>query len=158
MPAAKPATLLLLNGRGDGKDSAGRPVPEPPPFNRGAPEPPEWLSAEARAEWDRVIPGLERLDLLKPEDRAVLATYCEVWSTLVDATALVRTDGILLTNPENGRRYKNPALSAAEAAAAQLRTYAALFGLSPAAERNIARVSEDTDNDENDPFATTGTG
>jgi hypothetical protein len=70
MPARKPTKLLLLNGRGDGKDSAGRPVPLAPPFKRQAPEPPSWLSREARAEWRRIVPELERLDLVKPADRA----------------------------------------------------------------------------------------
>jgi phage terminase small subunit len=34
---AKPARLKLLNGRGPGKDSAGRPVNEGPKFVRDAP-------------------------------------------------------------------------------------------------------------------------
>jgi hypothetical protein len=28
----------------------------------------------------RVVPGLERLDLLKPEDRAMLVVFCTTWS------------------------------------------------------------------------------
>ena len=46
--------------------------------NRPADE--EWFDAEARAEWQRVVPGLERLDLLKPEDRAMLVVFCTTWS------------------------------------------------------------------------------
>ena len=33
------------------------------------------LSAEARAEWGRITPGLEALDILKAEDRAMLTVY-----------------------------------------------------------------------------------
>ena len=48
MPAPLPAKLLLLHGRGNGKDSAGKLVPTPPAFERVAPEPPEWLDDEGR--------------------------------------------------------------------------------------------------------------
>ena len=52
---------------------------------REAPDPPEWLDAEARAGWDRIVPGLEALDILKPEDRAALTVFCEAWSRFVAA-------------------------------------------------------------------------
>ena len=80
---AAPTTLKLLKGRGEGRDSGGCPVTHTPKFVREAPHPPEWLDAEARAEWDRVTPGLEALDMLKPEDRAALAAFCETWSRLL---------------------------------------------------------------------------
>ena len=38
----------------------------------------------------RITPGLERLDLLKPEDRAALTVYTETWSTYVAAGAYSR--------------------------------------------------------------------
>ncbi|CFJ64825.1 phiRv1 phage protein [Mycobacterium tuberculosis] len=73
----KPARLKLVEGRSPGRDSGGRKVPESPKFIRQAPDAPDWLDAEALAEWRRVAPTLERLDLLKPEDRALLSAYCE---------------------------------------------------------------------------------
>ena len=36
--------------------------------------------------------GLERLDLLKPEDRAALTVYTETWSTYVAAMVRIRAD------------------------------------------------------------------
>lgn len=69
----KPARLKLVEGRSPGRDSGGRKVPESPKFIRQAPDAPDWLDAEALAEWRRVAPTLERLDLLKPEDRALLS-------------------------------------------------------------------------------------
>lgn len=154
-PASAPAPLKLLKGRGPGKDSAGRPVNPTPGFIREAPEKPAELSDEASREWDRIVPGLERLDLLKPQDYAALVTHCETWATYVASKAIVRADGILLTNPDNGRRYKNPALSAMEAAAAQLRASCREFGLTPSSEQNLGRpVAEDDDAE--DPFGQTG--
>lgn len=152
MPAAKPPALKLLNGRGNGKDSAGRPVPAVPKFAREAPEPPEWLTGEALAEWNRVVPQLESLDLLKVADAATLAAYCETWARYVSAVKEYQANGLTLINPDSGRVGKNPAVSIAEAAATQLRALANDFGLSPAAERNIASAPKQ-DGNESDPFA-----
>lgn len=88
----KPARLKLVEGRSPGRDSGGRKVPESPKFIRQAPDAPDWLDAEALAEWRRVAPTLERLDLLKPEDRALLSAYCETWSVYVAAVQRVRAD------------------------------------------------------------------
>lgn len=149
----QPAALLLLNGRGEGQDSAGRPVAPPPPFKRLAPSPPSWLDREAKAEWKRVAPALERLDLVKPEDRATLAAYCETWSRFVTATRTVHREGITATNPDSGRMSVHPAVRVAEAAATQLRQYAEQFGLTPAAERNVAKRDDDRGEFEANPFA-----
>lgn len=156
MPAAKPASLLLLNGRGEGQDSAGRPVPVPPPFKRLAPNPPTWLSREAKAEWKRVAPGLERLDLIKPEDRSTFASYCETWATFVAATRVVQKEGITAVNPDSGRISMHPAVQIQDKAATQLRQYAAHFGLTPAAERNVSKRDDGRGEFEENPFAATG--
>ena len=67
--AKRPAALRLINGRSPGRDSGGRVVEPPPTFIPEAPEPPEWLIGEALAEWRRIVPGLESLDLLKRRGR-----------------------------------------------------------------------------------------
>lgn len=152
----QPANVLLLNGRGAGQDSAGRPVAEPPPFTREAPRPPSWLSREAKAEWRRVVPGLERLDLIKPEDQATLAAYCEAVSRFVVATRTIKTEGITATNPDSGRISVHPAVRVAEAASTQLRHYAQEFGLTPAAERAVSKRNDDRDEYDENPFSATG--
>lgn len=165
---AKPAALLLLNGRGEGQDSAGRPVAPPPPFKRSAPVPPTWLSREAKAEWRRVAPALERLDLVKPEDRATLAAYCEVWSRWVTAIRDLTKNGLKVRN-ESTRKdgtssvwwTKNPSVQVAEQAETRLLQYANQFGLTPAAERNVSKRDDSRDEFEANPFAgetTTDTG
>jgi P27 family predicted phage terminase small subunit len=148
---AAPANLKLLNGRGEGRDSGGRAVPPVPKFVRQAPEPPEWLSSEALAEWERVTPGLEALDLLKLEDRAMLATYCETWSRYVDAVELIRAEGMTIENPDSGNVRRHPAVGIAAEAAGQLRSLAAEFGLTPASERHLSPGTPDDGSD--DPFA-----
>jgi P27 family predicted phage terminase small subunit len=152
---ADPAGLRLLKGRSEARDSGGRLVAPSPNFVREAPEPPEWLCVEARAEWDRVVPGLERLDLLKPEDRAVLAAYCVTYARFVEAVRIYRAEGTTIVNPDSGNLRRHPAVGIAEAAAAQLRSLGAEFGLTPASERAVSPVApeHDANNPYADPFA-----
>lgn len=145
-----PAALKLLKGRTAGHDSGGRPVKLPPPFQRAAPTAPGWLSAEARAEWDRVVPGLTRLDLLKTEDRAVLAAYCETWATFVAATRTVQREG-LTVEARLGGTQAHPAVGIARNAGRELKGLAVQFGLTPSSEQALGRLPED--DDDSNPFA-----
>ncbi|QHB37231.1 terminase small subunit [Gordonia phage Gudmit] len=154
-----PAALRLVNGRSPGKDSGGRTVEAPPPFKRVPPKAPEWLSGEARAEWDRVVPELTRLNLLKESDRATLAVYCETWVTWCEARRDVRDNGFSITNTSTRKDgsesewvTKNPAVAVMETAANQLRAYATEFGLTPSAESKLAGLSKRDDDDADDPF------
>jgi P27 family predicted phage terminase small subunit len=146
MPAQLPAPLQLLHGRGDGRDSGGRPVKAPPAFRRIAPKPPTWLSREAAAEWRRVVPGLQRLDLLKEEDRATLTAYCETWARFVDATRTIQREGLVVMAKQG--LLPHPAVGIARNAGRELRAFANLFGLSPASEMALGKVTggEDDDN------------
>ncbi|MFE2600122.1 phage terminase small subunit P27 family [Streptomyces sp. NPDC059396] len=155
----QPAALRLLTGRADGRDSGGRKVNVGPGFRRIAPSAPTWLSKEAAAEWRRVVPGLQRLDLLKPEDRAMLAAYCETWSVYVAATREVTRDGItsvVVTTRADGssseRTVPNPAVAIARNAGRELRGFAAQFGLTPSTEQALARGADDGDEDDDNPF------
>ena len=155
---AKPAALKLISGRAPGRDSGGRVVNKGPAFRRIPPKAPTWLSREAAAEWKRVAPGLERLDLLKEEDRAVLAAYCETWSQFVTATRTVSREGITsevttisVSGAETTRTVPNPAVAIARSAGRELRAFAAQFGLTPSSEQALARGADNGEEDDN-PF------
>lgn len=152
-PTKQPAKLLLLNGRSEGRDSGGRIVEPPPPFKRQAPNPPSWLSREARAEWRRVVPALQRLDIVKPEDRAALAAYCESWARFVAATRQYRDEGLTMTNPDSGRVYTHPCVAIADAAARQMLRFAVEFGLTAAAENRLNNAANLAAGDDNNPFS-----
>lgn len=172
-PKPRPATLKLIEGRGHGRDSGGRKVTPPPAFKRLPPEAPEWLPAEAAAEWERVVPELARLELAKPVDRASLTAYCLTWQRLVDAQRLVaenrivqveairNTDGDVVdavTLDGYGLLGKNsqgitraPWVAIVEAASKELRAWAAEFGFTPSAEGKLG--PREASDDEEDPFA-----
>ena len=140
-PKPKPAALKLLEGRGNGRDSGGRKVLNPPAFKRLSPTPPDWLSDEAAAEWARVMPELERLNLVKVPDAAALVAYCETWARFVTATRLVAEQGILHSNSQG--EVTAPWVGVAERAGRELRAFATEFGLTPAAEMKLATETSD---------------
>lgn len=149
-PAAAPAGLRLLAGRGNGTDSGGRKVAPPPAFRRIAPDPPTWLPREAKAEWRRVAPGLQRLDLLKEEDRASFAAYCDTWSRYVDATRAVQREGLTCVAAQGV--IQHPCVKIALSLSRELRLWANQFGLTPSAENALTRGGSAEDGDAN-PFA-----
>ena len=153
-PTPQPAKLLLLHGRAPGKDSAG-PVPIPPNFERAAPDPPDadWFDAEARAEWCRVVPTLDQLGLLKPEDYAALVLRCCNWSTYISAIRLLREQGLTTVNPASGAVHAHPAVAISTTAGAMLLRTCAEFGLTPSAERKLGTVTP-PESDEDSPFIT----
>lgn len=151
--AAAPASLKLIKGRSAGRDSGGRKVEAGPAFKRVPPQAPDWLSAEAAEEWDRVIPELSRLDLVKEQDRAALAAYCEAWAVFVEATRVVQEEGLVIEARQG--KLAHPCVAIARNAGREMRSWASHFGLTPSTEQALARGGGD-DGDEANPFAGSG--
>jgi P27 family predicted phage terminase small subunit len=146
----QPIPLKVLMGRSATKDIAGQDIPQAPSFERGAPEPPNWLDPEAAALWARVAPSLERLDLIKDEDAESFAAYCTAWSRFVSAVKTYHAEGLTVTNP-TGRVAVHPAVYIAGAASRDLLRLAQQFALTPAAEVSLAKPPT-PDVDVDDPF------
>lgn len=147
----RPASLKILEGRGNGRDSGGREVKPTPGFIRLPPEPPAFLSGAARELWDQVVPELQRLQLLKPIDQASLTALCLTWDRLCTAQRLVARDGMVIET-ERGP-VKNPAVLIVEAASKELRAWSAEFGLTPSAEGRLGKLAAPDDADNDNPFA-----
>lgn len=145
---AQPAALKLIKGRGDGKDSAGREVKQVA-FKRLPPEPPIELGPLARAQWDKVVSELSRLDILKSVDGPSLAAYCLTWQRFTEAQEQIEEYG--LTAATSQGVGVAPWVRVADAASKELRAWAREFGLTPSGEANIAGKSSDGDEDSN-PF------
>lgn len=172
-PKPKPPALKLIAGRGNGRDSGGRIIGDTPKFKRLPPEAPDWLPDEARAEWDRVVPELSRLELIKPVDRSSLTAYCLAWQRLVDAhklqtehqiveveaikdangdvTDVVSLDGHGLLAKNSQGLVRAPWIAIIEAASKELRAWAGEFGFTPSAENKLS--VQESGNDEEDPFS-----
>jgi len=171
-PKPRPVALKLLEGRGHGRDSGGRKVAEVPLFKRVPPDAPEWLPVEARAEWDRVVPELARLELTKPVDRAALTAYVLTWQRMVDAQKLIDEhqdftyvirdkDGEVIDSEVIGGHgllgqnsqgiVRAPWVAIIEAASKDLRAWCAEFGFTPSAEAKLS--VQEADHGEEDIFS-----
>jgi P27 family predicted phage terminase small subunit len=141
-----PTALKLLKGN-PGKRPINRNEPKPSPRAPGCPT---WLAPEARAEWRRVVPALDKIGMLAKVDRAALTAYCETWATFVTAQRDLHEHGLVLhiyedlavtddgkTIKVQVRATKNPSVMVARDAAAQIRAFCAEFGLTPSARSRM---------------------
>jgi P27 family predicted phage terminase small subunit len=147
----KPAALKLLGGTAPGRDSGGQKVKLPPPFKRVAPEAPDWLTEDALTEWERVIPELMRLELLKELDQQALAAYCECVSMFKRCVQNIEEEGLHIQVNED-KVIANSAVSNMLKFSQQLRGWANEFGLTPSAENRLATVEPKPKDDDSNPF------
>ena len=140
----KPTRLKLLQGN-PGKRALPKNEPQPA---TGIPTRPEWLSPEAKREWNRVVPELARLGLLAQVDRALIAAYCQSWAMYVEAMADIKENGTTFTT---NRGYQGPRPSVAIAARMldKLNQLSTKFGFTPS-DRSKMSMPEPK---QEDPFA-----
>lgn len=71
------------------------------------PSMPAHLPPEAKREWHRVVPELERMGRLTALDRAVLVRYCVAWADWLDLNESLVKTGRLIRGKDGGL-VKNP--------------------------------------------------
>lgn len=131
-PAPKPSALKRLEGTYR-KDRAAVNEPEP---TRSALVPPEWLGADALEEWNRVAPELDRLNLSTVVDYATFLGYCMSYARALEAEQTIAVHGLLIRSLHG--MAANPAVAIARTEWAQVRKFAAEFGLTPAARTRVS--------------------
>ena len=138
-----PAKLKLIGGRGAGRDSGGRVVPDVPEFKRAIPEKPADLSPVAGRMWDQIIAELPRLELLKPLDGFALQVGCETFARwhAAKTTRLTQPNSGLLAKTSQGLGV-SPLVRVESEASRDFRSWCAEFGLTPAAEIKLATLND----------------
>ena len=123
---------------------------------------PKHLLPEARKEWRRITPELERYGLVSKLDRSALSLYCQAWARWVWAEEqLARSmaiaeqqraeaaargeewkggDGMTVPTPTGHMSY-SPHWVIANKAAQQVREFLAAFGLSPETRGKVSTSS-----------------
>lgn len=129
----------MLEGKASPSDKAKEPQPLPVTPTR-----PPFLSDEAVAEWDRVVPALERLGLITEVDGGALAAYCESWAVFVSAAIDIRERGVLIPGQRGrGELVRNPSVQTMRDAASSMRAFATEFGLTPQARARMVLPGDD---------------
>lgn len=131
-PAKTPSAVLKMRGSPWGRNRTDEPLPAP-----GAPEPPEWLTGEALAEWQRIVPAMDAIKLLSAVDRAGLAIMCQSWADYCDGRARLAEQGDVFTT-DKGYIAKNPLATIVNEAFARWSKMSAQFGLTPSARASLA--------------------
>lgn len=133
----KPTALRKLEG-----NPSKRPYPknEPQP-DLSIPDCPDWLLPEAKEEWERVAPQLNKLGLLTQLDRTALAAYCQSYAKWAEAERWLKEHGPVypILNEDGSVRYlqQAPQVGIANQCLKQIRAFCSEFGLSPASRCRI---------------------
>jgi P27 family predicted phage terminase small subunit len=143
-PARKPTQLKIIQGN-PGHQKLNKAEPKPAPV---APSRADWLPAEAKREWSRIVPELERLGLLTVVDRGALHGYCQAWARAVAAEKVLTAHGLTFTTP-NGYVQQRPEVAIAQKSWQAVRAFAAEFGLTPSARSRLS-VQKPEDDPEDD--------
>lgn len=150
----KPRHLKLL----EGEPNKSRINENEPQFYPKAPDPPSFLSAEARKEWRRLAPQLEKLGILTEADLAMFTGYCAAFGKLAWAEreikkirrqelkaikdaggkeSLTPTMGGMITGGK-GKTYSTlPYVWIFNKSLEQIRSFGSEFGLSPSSRTKI---------------------
>ena len=131
-PARKPTALKKLQGtyRPD-RDSRAEPKSE------GHAEPPDFLTKEARMEWDRLAPELEAIGLLTVIDMAVFSVYTQAWADYKKLTDQLNEMASWTWQSDKGYRQVVPELSMRREAWTRLKEAGAKLGLDPSSRSGL---------------------
>jgi P27 family predicted phage terminase small subunit len=140
---AKPSALKKLAGY-PGKRKLNKQEPQ---LAVGEPLLPEGLSAEAKQEWQRIVPMLLNMKVLTEADGSALAAYCSCFAMWMQAEQEIAELGITLRT-EFGYK-KNPAISVRSDSLRLMKTFLIEFGLTPASR---SKLSISNASDHVDPF------
>ena len=126
MSGPPPTPTAILKARGSWRAKLR---PDEPLFRPSAPQLPDWLPANAVAEWDKLVPKLLALGVLAEVDVGMLAAYCLTAALVVDLTQQIGAAKSVAKIAKLQRRRQ-------ETIAEQIKL-AQQFGLSPSARTRV---------------------
>jgi P27 family predicted phage terminase small subunit len=111
------------------------------------PDCPEHLTGEARAEWERITPYLQRLGLIAQIDRGALTGYCDNWGEYVWACKAINAHNANDPTGERGRVWNTPSgykqisvvTQIKNRSLEQMAKFLAMFGMSPADRSRVTQ-------------------
>jgi P27 family predicted phage terminase small subunit len=113
---------------------------------KSVPSPPDWLAADARREWLRVMPVLIERRILTVADLASFENYCIAIGTVREMERTLQAAGHTYTT-EGGSIKRHPAVGIQSDAMTRARLLASELGLTPVS-RSRPTVRKDDDGNE----------
>ena len=102
---------------------------------------PASIKGEARAEWNRIVPELQRAGLLAKIDRGILIRYCAAWSDWAELTGQLQASSKLIRGAR-GQLVRNPLWLLRTEVEQTLSDLGRQLGLSPTARIRVGVVHE----------------
>lgn len=136
--APAPTGLRLVRG-----DKANRINLDEPQAKEGIPQCPVDAAPAVHEVWDYTVDQLKHMNILTMADRDTLYAYCEAVVLHRIACQILATEGIMLEGLHGGL-VKNPAHQIQRDSAAQIRSLAGEFGLTPSSRSTIKMHTNDT--------------
>lgn len=136
-PKPRNVQLKLLSGA-QAEPAHARP-PEPAP---GRPAPPAFLKGLALAEWERIVPELERAGVLTAIDGPALCVYCLAYQSVAEATAAIAREGLTVACGTGARKI-NPHVSIRDKSLRLMLSTLASFGCDPASRGSVIRQNRE---------------
>ncbi len=137
-----PAMVHMLHGNPSKKSAAELAAAanaKPTALTVKAPACPDFLAADAKTEWKRIVDDLVTLGLVTKIDRAELAVYCQAWADWKYARkkiAELQDSGFVESTP-SGYKQISAWMQVANRAEDRMRTAGASFGLNPSARSRL---------------------
>ena len=110
-----------------------------------APKAPSWLSKDAKAEWNRVVPILIERRTLTEADLGTLESYVTATGTVRECQRAIAKDGLFVVDAK-GSLKRHPALGVQNASMTTARLCAAELGLTPVS-RSRPSIRDDSAED-----------
>lgn len=132
----KPTAIKRLEGN-PGKRRLNE---DEPTAVAGLPVCPEFLSVEARAEWEDLGAQLVREQRMALVYKGVFAAYCQAWGRWVEAETKLQDVGMVVMSP-TGILKPSPYLSIANKASEQMMKAAGELGITPTTQARVSKVN-----------------
>lgn len=100
-------------------------------------EPPEHLTAHAKAEWRRMAPLLDELGLSPDVAKKAFEMYCQHYGDWRAAREAIKKEGLVVHDAHNKRSWRNPAVVVANQAAEKVLSFLQEFGLTPSSKTRV---------------------
>lgn len=140
-PNRKPAEMQKRRGN-PGKRAERKEVAPPAAVGSDLECPPQ-LKGEARAEWFRLIDGLNKSNLYTAVDRAALAAYCDLYGMYLQACEAIGDMPVVKSKRGAGRL--SPWFTVKIKTAEKMQVYLKQFGFSPATRIQIGGGDDSED-------------
>lgn len=145
-PTPKPTAIVMLEGNRGKRPLNKR---EPKPANT-APHCASYLDKEARREWRRLMPILQRMRVLTEADYIALGNLCQCYSTMVKAQEQLSKTGLLFKHKTSSYIQQSPLLSIVNQCVDTITRLCREFGLTPSSRTRIQTAENEKASDQPD--------